>query len=81
MGASVSIKTACRGSWSALLRTDPSGFVPVAAMPGESFQSRVEGVTQPANKKDSLSKVRRPDATSWKYRRPRGVTFSLQSIE
>jgi hypothetical protein len=38
---------ACRGSWSKRLRVDPSGFTPVVAMPGVSFQSRDDGVAQP----------------------------------
>jgi hypothetical protein len=39
---------ACRGNWSSLVRVEPSGFTPVVAMPGVSFQSRVEGVAHPA---------------------------------
>lgn len=43
-----SATAACRGSWSIRVRVEPSGFVPVRLIPGESFQSRAEGVTQPA---------------------------------
>lgn len=35
---------ACRGNWSVLFRVLPSGFVPVSAMPGVSFQSRALAV-------------------------------------
>jgi hypothetical protein len=45
------------------------------------FQSLAADVGQPCGKPQSLSDVRRPDATSAKYDRPRGVTFSLQRIE
>ena len=38
------IEAAWRGNWSSLVRSDPSGFVPVVAMPGLSFQSRELGV-------------------------------------
>jgi hypothetical protein len=38
---------ACLGNWSSLVLVEPSGFVAVVAMPGVSFQSRLEGVTQP----------------------------------
>jgi hypothetical protein len=38
-----------RGNWSSRVRSDPSGFVPVVAMPGESFQSRADAVGQPAS--------------------------------
>ena len=40
---------AWRGSWSTRLRSVPSGFVPLVAMPGVSFQSRLLGVLQPTS--------------------------------
>jgi hypothetical protein len=40
---------ATRGSWSSLERVEPSGFVPVSAMPGESFQSRADAVGHEAS--------------------------------
>ena len=39
--------TACLGSMSVRERVEPSGFVPVVAIPGLSFQSRALGVVQP----------------------------------
>jgi len=39
----------CLGSWSSLVRSEPSGFVAVVAIPGVSFQSLALGVAQPAN--------------------------------
>ena len=36
------------GNWSSRVRSDPSGFVPVVAMPGVSFQSRLLHVGHPA---------------------------------
>ena len=38
-------------------------------------QSRAAGVAHPVQ---SLPDVRRPDAASWEYNRPAGVTFRLQ---
>lgn len=40
------VKVAWRGSISSLVRSEPSGLIPVVAMPAESFQSRALGVTQ-----------------------------------
>jgi hypothetical protein len=39
---------ACRGSWSSLERSEPSGLTPVVAMPAVSFQSRALGVDHEA---------------------------------
>jgi hypothetical protein len=36
---------ACRGNWSRRVRSDPSGLVPVVAIPGVSFQSRQPAIT------------------------------------
>lgn len=44
----VSANWAWRGSGSSRLRSLPSGFVPVCAIPGVSFQSRLLAVAQPA---------------------------------
>lgn len=41
-------RDACLGSWSSRNRMVPSGFIPSVAWPGESFQSRDDGVTHPA---------------------------------
>lgn len=41
-------KVACLGSWSNRRRSDPSGLVPVVAIPDESFQSRLAGLHHPA---------------------------------
>jgi hypothetical protein len=48
---------ATRGSWSSLERVEPSGFVPVSAMPGESFQSRADAVGHEASRAASVSVV------------------------
>jgi hypothetical protein len=61
---------ACLGNWS--LRFLPSRC---ATMPGESFQSRVVGVTRPVR---SVSDVRRADARRRKRDTPEGVTHAFQ---
>jgi hypothetical protein len=43
-GVAHDVNWACLGNWSSLVRSVPSGLVPVVAIPGESFQSRVLGV-------------------------------------
>jgi hypothetical protein len=40
------VNDACRGNWSSLSRCEPSGFTPFVLIPGVSFQSRLDGVTQ-----------------------------------
>ena len=67
----------CLGSWS--IRERPSGRV--VAIPGVSFQSRAEAVTQSAgcrNAPETITSMRRVDGTSWKYVCIEGVTRAFQ---
>ena len=49
VGVAHPARFACRGNWSSLERSEPSGFVAVVAMPAVSFQSRADGVTHVAS--------------------------------
>ncbi|MEO6147333.1 MAG: hypothetical protein ABIT70_09845 [Sulfuriferula sp.] len=63
------------------MRSVPSGFVACVAIPGESFQSRVLGVAQPAsNEPNTLPDVRCADARSRQTDRCKGVADSFQVI-
>ena len=44
----VGYSAACLGSWSSRERVDPSGFMPVVAIPALSFQSRADAVAHKA---------------------------------
>lgn len=47
------------------LRVEPSGLVPVVAMPGVSFQSRLAGEHQPNSPPISGSALRSPPRLVW----------------
>ena len=68
-------KPTCRPNWSSRFRVVPSGFVPVAAIPMVSFQSRAPGVAHPVQ---SIPDVRSADARSRERDSPDGVTHGLQ---
>jgi len=53
----------------------PSGFIPVDAIPGVSFQSRLLAV---AHNPDPVSSVSGIDTASWNNKRPAGVADSFQ---
>jgi hypothetical protein len=60
---------ACLGNWSSLVRSDPSGFVAVVAIPALSFQSLLAGVTlgdasSCCVEEEALADVRSTDARS-----------------
>lgn len=50
-------RAATRGNWSSLVRSEPSGFVPVVDIPGVSFQSLALAVGQLAISAASYSVV------------------------
>ena len=67
---------ATRGNWSSRVRCVPSGLVAVTAMPGVSFQSRLDAVGQP-DKVETLADMRAAEARSAQIRSPKGVTRSF----
>lgn len=79
------VSCACRGSWSRRVRSVPSGFVAVVAIPAESFQSLAEAVDQPVkvgcSEEGPLADVRCADARCRNNPRPCGVTCRLETIE
>ena len=75
-------RVATRANWSSLVRSDPSGLIPVVDIPAVSFQSLLDGVGHPnCSPVASLADVRCADARSRNICRPAGVTCVFEVSE